>query len=141
MMGMRYHWSPCWPRSTQASEKALISILKMAAKVKQSEYDEKEQVWLLLSELAETAKGAVDAAPLPSPIVAFARHALEVLKNPLHPLYEKVNVFLTRGPIWSLDKVPLVHEILLEGAVSRRLILFRDQLDATLSCQQPEERG
>ena len=99
---------------TSIRKEALTSILKLAAKVKESDYDEKDQVWLLLAELAETAKGAVDTAALPGPTVAFARHAFEVLKIPIHPLYEKVNVFLTRGPVWSLDKVPLVHEILLE---------------------------
>ncbi len=99
---------------TSIRKEALTSILKLAAKVKESDYDEKDQVWLLLAELAETAKGAVDTAALPGPTVAFARHAFEVLKSPIHPLYEKVNVFLTRGPVWSLDKVPLVHEILLE---------------------------
>ncbi|KAH8880660.1 hypothetical protein GQ53DRAFT_703627 [Thozetella sp. PMI_491] len=95
-------------------KEALTNILKLAAKIRQSEYDEKDQIWLLLSELAETAKPVVDAGPLPSPTAAFGRHAFEVLKNPLHPVYEKVNVFLTRGPVWNIDRIPLVHEILLE---------------------------
>jgi nucleolar pre-ribosomal-associated protein 1 len=95
-------------------KEALINILKMAAKIQQSDYDEKEQCWLLLSELAETAKGNIDAIPLPSPIVSFATHALEVLKNPLHTIYAKINTFLTAGPIWKLVKIPLMHEILQE---------------------------
>lgn len=95
-------------------KEALINILKMAAKIQQSDYDEKEQCWLLLSELAETAKGNIDSNPLPSPIISFATHALEVLKNPLHTIYAKINSFLTAGPIWKLDKIPLMHEILQE---------------------------
>ncbi|KAL2257922.1 hypothetical protein VTK26DRAFT_8955 [Humicola hyalothermophila] len=95
-------------------KEALVNMLKAAAKIKQSEYEEKEQVWLLLSELAETAKDSIHAGPLPSPIVSFACHALGVLRDPLSSLYPKVNTFLTRGPFWSLDRLPLVDEILAE---------------------------
>lgn len=95
-------------------KEALINILKMAAKIQQSDYDEKEQCWLLLSELAETAKGNIDRNPLPSTIISFASHALEILKNPLHTIYAKINTFLTAGPVWKLDKIPLMHEILQE---------------------------
>jgi nucleolar pre-ribosomal-associated protein 1 len=95
-------------------KEALTNILKMAAKVQQSDYDEKEQVWLLLSELAETARDQIDNAPLPSPAIAFASHAVQVLRDPLHRLYAKVNAFLTRGPTWPLDNFPVVNYILLE---------------------------
>ncbi|KAK4161277.1 nucleolar pre-ribosomal-associated protein 1 [Cladorrhinum sp. PSN259] len=95
-------------------KEALVSILKAAAKIKQSEYEEKEQIWLLLSELAETARDDINDGPLPSPIIAFASHALNVLRDPLHGLYPKANAFLTRGPFWKLDKLPLVDEILSE---------------------------
>ncbi|KAJ9132541.1 Nucleolar pre-ribosomal-associated protein 1 [Pleurostoma richardsiae] len=95
-------------------KEALTSILKIAVRVQESTYDEKEQIWLLLSELAESAKPEVEKGPLPTQIVAFAAHALDVLKNPLHCLYSKVNVFLTRGPVWGMDRLPLVHEILQE---------------------------
>ncbi|KAK4193754.1 ribosome 60S biogenesis N-terminal-domain-containing protein [Podospora australis] len=95
-------------------KEALVSILKVADKIKQSEYGEKEQVWLLLSELAETARDSITDGPLPSTIVAFASHALNIVRDPLHGLYPKVNVFLTRGPFWTLDKLPLVDDILSE---------------------------
>lgn len=95
-------------------KEALVNILKAAAKIKQSEYEEKEQVWLLLSELAETAKDNINAGPLPSPIVSFACHALNILRDPISSLYPKVNTFLTRGPFWSLDRLPLVEEVLAE---------------------------
>ncbi|KAL2153277.1 hypothetical protein VTH82DRAFT_4432 [Thermothelomyces myriococcoides] len=95
-------------------KEALVNILKAAAKIKQSEYEEKEQVWLLLSELAETARDSINDEPLPSTIVSFACHGLNVLRDPLSNLYAKVNMFLTRGPVWSLDKVPLLDEILSE---------------------------
>ncbi|KAK2595910.1 hypothetical protein QQS21_006505 [Conoideocrella luteorostrata] len=93
-------------------KEALTSILKMAAQIKESSYEEKMQVWLLLSEVAESAKVQVDAGPVPSAFTAFTIHALGVLKNPMHPLYPKVNSYLTRSPIWGLDKLPLAHDIL-----------------------------
>ncbi|KAI1409602.1 ribosome 60S biogenesis N-terminal-domain-containing protein [Hypoxylon sp. FL1857] len=96
-------------------KEALTNIVKMAAKIKDSTYENNEQVWLLLMELAESARSSIADEPLPSVIVAFACKALEVLMNPLHCLYEKVNLFLTSGPIWSLDKIPLMQSILQEG--------------------------
>ncbi|KAM0557963.1 hypothetical protein ACHAPJ_005127 [Fusarium lateritium] len=93
-------------------KEALTSILKMAAKLKESSYEEKEQVWLLLSELAESSREQVDKGPVPSAFTAFAIHALDVLKSPLHPLYPKINSFLTRSPVWSSDKLPLAHDVL-----------------------------
>lgn len=99
---------------TSIRKEAVTNILKMGAKIQQSDYDEKEQSHLLLCELAETAKGNVDTGPLPNSIVSFAYHALDVLKNPLHTMYAKVNSFLTSGPVWKLDRLPLVHEVLQE---------------------------
>lgn len=100
---------------TSIRKEALISISKLAAKINESSYEEKEQVWLLLSELVESCKPQVDAGPIPNTIVAFARHALNVLKDPLHPLYGKANTFLLKSPVWKLNRLPLVHDILQEG--------------------------
>lgn len=93
-------------------KEAVLNILRMAAKFKESSYEEKDQVWLLLWEVAESSKPQVDAGPVPSAFTAFATHALDVLRNPLHPLYPKVNTYLTRSPVWSFDKLPLAHDIL-----------------------------
>lgn len=96
-------------------KEALTSISKMAVKINESTYEEKEQVWLLLSELVESCKPQVDAGPVPNVIVAFARHALAVVKDPHSALYGKVNAFLIKGPSWKLDRLPLVYDILQEG--------------------------
>ncbi|KAI0152435.1 ribosome 60S biogenesis N-terminal-domain-containing protein [Hypoxylon sp. NC0597] len=96
-------------------KEALTNIVKMAAKIKDSTYENGEQVWLLLMELTESARSSIADGPLPTVIVAFACKALEVLINPLHCLYEKVNLFLTSGPIWSLDRIPLMQNILQDG--------------------------
>lgn len=97
---------------TNIRKEAFTNILKMAAKFKASSYEEKDQMWLLLSELAESSRQQVDIGPVPSAFVAFAIHALDVLKSPLHPLYPKVNTCLTRSPVWSLDKLPMAHDVL-----------------------------
>ncbi len=97
---------------TNIRKEALTNILKMAAKMDESSYEEKKQVWLLLSELAESSKPQVDAGPVPSSFISFSVHALEILKNPLHPLYPKINAYLTRSPVWPPEKLPLAHDIL-----------------------------
>ncbi|KAK2055903.1 ribosome biogenesis protein Urb1 [Colletotrichum caudatum] len=106
-----------WSEHVSIRQEALTSIMKMAVKFKESTYEEKDQIWLLLSELAESSRVLVTRGPVASPLVSFAISALEVLKNPLHCLYPKVNSFLTRGPVWQHDKVPLAHDIL-HGAPS-----------------------
>lgn len=97
-----------------ARKEAISNIAKFALKLKASSYDEREQVWLLLSELMETAKAHISNQPLPTTITAFASHALAILRDPLHCLYPKVNKFLSQGPIWELDKFPLLRTILNE---------------------------
>lgn len=99
---------------------ALVNLSNMAAKIRESTYDEKDQVWLLMSELVESAKAwmtdpATASLSVPSHFVSFAIHALNVLRNPLHCLYAKVNVFLTAGPSWRLGTFPLIHNILHDG--------------------------
>ncbi|KAI0520912.1 ribosome 60S biogenesis N-terminal-domain-containing protein [Xylaria bambusicola] len=96
-------------------QEALTNVLKMAAKIKESTYEENEQIWLLLMELAESAKDLIAEAPLPSILVVFACRALDILKTPLHCLYEKVNLFLTSGPVWQPKNIPLLKAILQEG--------------------------
>lgn len=97
---------------TSIRKEALVNIAKMAAKIRESSYEEKDQVHLLLMELVESCKGHVDTRPIPNYIVAFARNALEVLQDPLHCLYGKINTFLIKGPTWRLDRLPLVYSIL-----------------------------
>ncbi|TVY83794.1 Uncharacterized protein LSUE1_G001903 [Lachnellula suecica] len=93
-------------------KEAATSISKFAKKLKESSFEEKDQIWLLLSEVVETAKKTIDQEPLPAIISAFASHAIPVLSNPLHYLYPKINHFLSQGPTWEVDKIPLMYKIL-----------------------------
>lgn len=97
---------------THIRKEALTNLLKLAAKVKESSYEEKDQIWLLFSELAESSTTLVSDGPVPSQFVAFTTHAIDVLRNPLHVLYPKVNTFLTRGPVWASDRLPLAPDVL-----------------------------
>ena len=96
-------------------KEALTSLAKFAAKLKESPFEEKEQVWLLLSELTETAKKTISDDPLPTIITSFASHAVPVLIDPLHVLYAKINKFLSLGPTWEITKIPLLYKILDEA--------------------------
>ncbi|TVY94160.1 Uncharacterized protein LAWI1_G000472 [Lachnellula willkommii] len=93
-------------------KEAVTNISKFAAKLKDSVFEEKDQVWLLLSEVVETAKKSIDQEALPTVISAFASHSIPVLSDPLHRLYPKINNFLSQGPTWEADKIPLMYKIL-----------------------------
>ncbi|RDW69720.1 putative ribosome biogenesis protein urb1 protein [Coleophoma cylindrospora] len=93
-------------------KEAATNISKLASKTKESTYEGKEQMWLLLCEVVETARKVIDDAPLTTILSSFASHAISVLADPLHCLYPKVNKFLSQGPIWELQKPPLMFKIL-----------------------------
>ncbi|KAH8593447.1 ribosome 60S biogenesis N-terminal-domain-containing protein [Bisporella sp. PMI_857] len=96
-------------------KEAVTNISKFSAKLKESSYEEKEQIWLLLAEVVETAKKLVDQEPIPNIISSFASSAIAVVNDPLHCLYPKINKFLSQGPAWDVDKVPLMYKILDEA--------------------------
>lgn len=96
-------------------KEAATNISKFAAKVKDSAFEEKDQIWLLLCEVTETAKTVISDEPLPTVISAFACYALPVLTDPLHCLYVKINKFLSQGPTWEPSKIPLMYKILDEA--------------------------
>ncbi|KAH8808765.1 ribosome 60S biogenesis N-terminal-domain-containing protein [Xylogone sp. PMI_703] len=93
-------------------KEAMTNISKLAAKLKDSTFAEKDQIWLLLCEVVETARKITDQHPLPAVIASFASHVIKVLNDPLHCLYPKINKFLSQGPNWDVDKVPLMFKIL-----------------------------
>ncbi|KFX97605.1 hypothetical protein O988_04766 [Pseudogymnoascus sp. VKM F-3808] len=95
-----------------ARVEALTALSKINHTLKSSSYPEKEPLWLLLCELLETARPIVNVKPVPCTITVFAASALRVLIDPLHVLYAKVNSFLTLGPSWEADKLPLVHAVI-----------------------------
>lgn len=93
-------------------KEAVTNLAKLAAKLKESSFEEKDQIWLLLCEITETARQIINEESLPTFISTFASRAIAVLNDPLHCLYAKVNTFLSKGPIWDLAKIPLMYKIL-----------------------------
>jgi nucleolar pre-ribosomal-associated protein 1 len=96
-------------------KEAVTNISKFSAKLKESAAEEKEQIWLLLLEVIETTRKVINQEPLPTILSSFASHAIMVLNDPLHCLYPKINKFLSQGPTWDLDKIPLMYKILYEA--------------------------
>lgn len=60
----------------------------------------------MLGELIDTSEEHILTQPLQSFVGVFAARALLVLKDPLHPLYGKLNRFLNKGPSWNVEKLP-----------------------------------
>jgi nucleolar pre-ribosomal-associated protein 1 len=68
---------------------------------------ERDMLYLLLGSLLETAtEHEVTTRPLPGLPVTFAARAVNVLKEPTHVLYPKLNEFLNRGPAWRIRAMP-----------------------------------
>ncbi|TQS37534.1 hypothetical protein Golomagni_01984 [Golovinomyces magnicellulatus] len=93
---------------------ASTQILIFAQKLKDSKFEERDQIWLLLSELSASAQNIINQAPLPRIFSSFAYHSIGILKDPSHHLFPKINKFLSRSPTWQLDQIPLMYSIMNE---------------------------
>ncbi|KAI9724127.1 MAG: hypothetical protein M1812_000846 [Candelaria pacifica] len=87
-------------------KQGMTNLRKLLIKVEASSYSEKQQIYLLLGELIDTTEEYFSTQPMESFVGVFARCALLVLKDPLHPLYGKVNRFLNKSPTWHVEKIP-----------------------------------
>ncbi|KAI6247768.1 hypothetical protein HI914_03912 [Erysiphe necator] len=94
---------------------ALINITKFSHQLKESKFEEREQIWLLLQELLESSRIIINQKPLTSIFSCFASYAVDVLKDPSHSLYPKVNQFLSQKPVWRLDQIPMMHRLIDES--------------------------
>lgn len=65
-----------------------------------------QQLILLLLEVVESAKSVVLDRPLPYFAGALATRSVEILSNPLHFMYTKINKFLNKNPNWNLARLP-----------------------------------
>lgn len=110
-------------------KEASTNIFKLADKIKDSNFVEKEQIWLLLSEIFETAKYHIDQEPMPATILTFGCHAVHILKDPSHHLFPKINNFLSRNVKWNLNRIPLLYNIMDEAPnVDREIKAEREWL-------------
>lgn len=61
-------------------------------------------MYILIGEILETAKAVGFASPLATIFTEFAAEAVEILSQPSHPMYGKVNKLLQKSPSWNLSK-------------------------------------
>jgi nucleolar pre-ribosomal-associated protein 1 len=59
---------------------------------------------ILVGELVETAKSVGLESPLASIFTEFAAEAVEILTQPSHSTYGKVNKFLQKAPSWNMAR-------------------------------------
>ncbi|KAB2574602.1 Uncharacterized protein DBV05_g6683 [Lasiodiplodia theobromae] len=86
---------------------ALPNVQKLMAKVQASGYEEHELIYLLLGEVYETARPLIGTdEPLPWIAGTLAARAIPILADPTNFLYPKVGSFLTRGPSWTVGRLP-----------------------------------
>ncbi|KIV99244.1 uncharacterized protein PV09_09106 [Verruconis gallopava] len=86
---------------------ALTALRATMTSLSASTHMDKDMLYLLLGELLETcADNDINEKPLAGIAVAFASKAVDVLKDPTHALYPKVNEFLNRGPVWRVRAMP-----------------------------------
>ena len=71
-----------------------------------SDYNERQQVYVLVGEIVDTARERISDGPLPYFVGVIAARSLLVLADPLHFMYIKVNKFLNKGPPWNVSKLP-----------------------------------
>lgn len=74
--------------------------------VKSSKYTEWRATYILLGELRETVSQFGLDRPFPYIVGECAASCLEVLTDPLHFMYAKVNKFLQKYPSWEVGKIP-----------------------------------
>ncbi|KAL1311811.1 hypothetical protein AAFC00_001890 [Neodothiora populina] len=89
---------------------ALAAIRRLIPKIQESLHEEKDQLYILLGEIMETATNPqllqpLAEQPLPYLTTAFANHAITVLLDPSHFMYPKVNKYLNKGPSWQIMKI------------------------------------
>lgn len=85
---------------------AHVNLQQLMEKVMASAVEDREQIWLLLGELAETAMINGLEHPLPYLAGAFGAKVLQVQYDPTHFLYPKINRYLNKGPSWIVSKMP-----------------------------------
>ena len=71
-----------------------------------SGYSEWQQVYILLGEAVESARGVISTEPYPYFAGVLASRSLSVLADPLHFMYTKVNRFLNKSPHWNVARLP-----------------------------------
>ena len=87
-------------------KQGLTALRGLWKKFPESSYEGKDQADLLIGELIETASGIVDERPMSYIGGSFATHALQILIDPTHFMFPKVNRYLLKDPTWNIRQLP-----------------------------------
>lgn len=96
----------CRSLSSPAEETRRQGFVTLQGTMKQiefSSYTEKGPLFVLIGELAETAKSVGLANRLSAVCTEFAAEAVDILNQPSHLMYGKINKFLQKGPSWNVS--------------------------------------
>ncbi|KAF2148926.1 hypothetical protein K461DRAFT_231821 [Myriangium duriaei CBS 260.36] len=87
-------------------KQGVTALEEVMVYLKDSNLDSKDQLWLLIGEVLETARTTIDASPLSYIAGCFATAALKVLLEPTHFMFPAVNRYLVKDPYWNVKKLP-----------------------------------
>ncbi|EFR00164.1 hypothetical protein MGYG_03169 [Nannizzia gypsea CBS 118893] len=90
----------------EVRRQAMAGLTRFMAKLKESSFEERQPIYILIGELMETVKGLVLNTPAPFIVGELAVRMLVILTNPSHKLYGKINTFLNKSPQWEVGKIP-----------------------------------
>ncbi|ORY02070.1 ribosome 60S biogenesis N-terminal-domain-containing protein, partial [Clohesyomyces aquaticus] len=85
---------------------AAVNIRQLIANIEANKDQEFTQLRLLLGETLETVERNGNDGPLPYVGGVFAARAVNILADPTHVLFGKVNKFLLKRPYWFVDNIP-----------------------------------
>ncbi|KAF2871434.1 ribosome 60S biogenesis N-terminal-domain-containing protein [Massariosphaeria phaeospora] len=92
-------------KHTEIRLQAVRSIRQLMANIDIAEDSNLLQLKVLLGEAVETAQKTVEAKAFPYVGGVFAARCVSVLADPTHFLFPKINHFLMRGPIWTVENL------------------------------------
>ena len=85
---------------------ALINLRLCLSRLRDPQFSEREQIYLLLGEVAETAAETFNDRTLPSFAGSLTVQSISVLGDPSHIMFSKLNQFLSKSPSWNVSKLP-----------------------------------
>jgi nucleolar pre-ribosomal-associated protein 1 len=85
---------------------------------------ERTQIKVLTTALRNAATTENEIPRIPKVIAIFLGEALQVMMDPKHFLYEKVNVFFLQRPTFDLDDIPMFYSLSNAGEHFERAVLW-----------------
>ncbi|KAF4551492.1 Ribosome 60S biogenesis N-terminal domain-containing protein [Elsinoe fawcettii] len=84
----------------------VTAIQDVMEKLEASTLESKDQIWLLLGDLIETAASSLEERPLSYLAGSFATASHKVVVDPTHFMFPLINRYLLKDPYWEVRKIP-----------------------------------